>query len=443
MQMSLHDSQGPKGVPYTAAGHRPDRVVVLNDLAFAKGGATGVALASVEYLRRSGVPVTLITGEDASVNLEALADVDVVSVGGRHILDAPRSAAGLQGLYNRDTFRVVRRWIEANDTPNTVYHLHGWSKILSPSVFHALRPVARRLAVTAHDYFLVCPNGGYFDFQNSRPCERKPMGMSCLTHHCDRRSYAHKAWRSLRQALNQYLGELHKDKVSVLAVHEGMIPHLEHGGIQRSQIRTLRNPVTPWRSERVVAESNKTFLFVGRLEPDKGIDLLAEAAVRANVPLRVIGQGPLADMLSSRYPTVELAGWKSRAEIAELITDARALVMPSRWRETFGLAALEGLMSGLPVIASKYAMISQDVVAGGFGLSSDPFDVEDLSSALLRIAHDDDLTRAMSQHAYEHAHRLAYSPEAWTTALLNVYGDMLGARQPREASEFSQALLQA
>jgi glycosyltransferase involved in cell wall biosynthesis len=342
-------------------------------------------------------------------------------------LNSPVSSAGFRGLYNPKAYRTISNWIARNDTPNTIYHLHGWSKILSPAVFFALRPVARRVVASAHDFFLVCPNGGYFDYQSTQPCTRTPMSVSCLTRNCDRRNFTHKVWRSLRQFIGQTFRDIGCDKITVVAVHEGMLDHLELGGIQRSQLRILHNPVTAWRSERVLAEGNTCFVYVGRLEPDKGVDLLAEAVTRAGVKLRVIGQGPLSEMLSARYPSIEQAGWRNRSEIADLIKDARALVMPTRGRETFGLAAMEAMTSGLPVIVSKNAMISDDIHRRGFGFSCDPFDIAALSDTLLRFAQDNDLVQKMSQRAYDGARALALAPEDWVDALLDIYLDVLAS----------------
>jgi glycosyltransferase involved in cell wall biosynthesis len=166
-------------------------------------------------------------------------------------------------------------------------------------------------------------------------------------------------------------------------------------------------------------------MFVGRLEPDKGADLLAEAARRAGVPLRVVGRGPLATPLAAKYPEVEQLGWKSRTEIADLITDARCLVMPSRWRETFGLAAMEALTSGVPVIVSENAMIADDITVGGFGLSCNPFDIDALTTTLQRIASDNVLVATMSHAAYKNAHRLCLAPNDWIDALLSIYGELV------------------
>ena len=107
------------------------------------------------------MPVTVLSGDGGSAALAQLG-AETVALGGQHIMSGNRAAAALRGLYDASTGTALADWIAAHDTPGTVYHLHNWHKVLSPSVFRALRMVASRLLISAHYYFLVCPNGGYF-----------------------------------------------------------------------------------------------------------------------------------------------------------------------------------------------------------------------------------------------------------------------------------------
>ncbi|MEH2557416.1 glycosyltransferase involved in cell wall biosynthesis [Bradyrhizobium algeriense] len=402
----------------------PDRVVIINDVSQVRGGATNVALHSAALLGDSGIPVTYFTGDHGLHSEPRLRNADVVAVGGKHILRTALPRAALDGLYNVSAEQRLAAWIAANDTPGTIYHLHGWSKILSPSVFRALRPVAKRLIVNAHDFFLVCPNGGYFNFRSESPCELRPMSASCLLSSCDRRNYAHKLWRSARQEIRRAVFDF-ASGARVLAVHEGMLPHLERGGIPRARLATLRNPVTPWCPRRIEAERNKVFLFVGRLEEDKGVDLLLAAARDANVRVRVIGSGPLEGKLAGIYPEVEFTGWKSANDMPALVRDARALVMPSRYREPFGLVAFEALASGLPVVVSSSAMIADELSEVGAGISCDPYDRDAFSKALSILASNNELTASMSDLAYANAARFSLTPSEWAQRLVSYYSDAL------------------
>jgi glycosyltransferase involved in cell wall biosynthesis len=406
---------------------RVERVVVINDEAINTGGAAAVALESARLLRCRGVPVTLLAGEAEGALKLGDPGVDFVSLGGVHIMRGARAAAALRGLFDPRTRAALADWIARHDTPRTVYHLHNWHKVLSPSIFAALRPVAGRLFLHAHDYFLACPNGGYMHYPQSRPCGLSPMGARCLLTACDRRHYGHKLWRVARQSVRQHLFDLGDTAARILAVHEGMLPYLVRGGIAETGIRVLRNPVRPWRAARVPAEENSEIFFVGRLEPDKGIDLLAKAAKRAGAPLSVVGDGPLREALARDHPEARLCGWQPREALACLIVKARLLVLPSRWPETFGLVALEALMSGVPVVISALDLIADEIVRGGLGWSCDPYDEAALAAAIERLAHDDAIVAAASRRAFASARRLAPTPAEWCDKLLGLYEDALSA----------------
>jgi glycosyltransferase involved in cell wall biosynthesis len=397
------------------------RVVVINDDSIESGGAASIALASAKLLRQRNIPVTFLSGDSGSNSELRELGVDVVSLGGMHIMEGARGAAAVRGIFNARTRAALDHWINVHDTDGTAYHLHNWHKVLSPSVFSALRRVASRLTMSAHDYFLACPNGGYFNYPQQRPCELTPLGGRCVCTSCDRRHYVHKLWRVARHQVRQRLFDLRDTQAIVLAVHEGMVPYLRRARIAANAIRVLRNPVTPWRNTRIAAERNREVFFIGRLEEDKGVDLLANAARRANVPLRIIGDGPLAARLARDHREVTLMGRRSRDQIAELIGGARMVVVPTRWRETFGLVAFEALMSGVPVILSQYSLAADEVVQLGLGLSCDPHDEDRLTAAIARLSADDIGVREISCRAFSEARKLAPTLEEWGDSLMTLY----------------------
>ena len=402
------------------------RIVVVNDASVAKGGATGLALLSALAFRRRGFAVTLLTG-DTGQNAElAAAGVEIVALGQDRLASSPMHKAFLTALYNGAAKGMISDWIRANDAPGTVYHLHGWAQILSPAAFHALKPVADRLVLSAHDFFLICPNGAQAMLKTGAVCGRTPMSLACLAANCDRRSYAQKLWRVARQAVRQSVFDLGRQAPPVLAIHASMRPYLVRGGLPDACVRVLPNPVRPFLSERAPAERNREFLFIGRLEDGKGPDLAAAAARQAGVTLRIVGDGPMRAKLERDYPEVIFSGRRPWDEIGPLAGRSRALVMPSRYPEPYGLVAAEALWSGLPVIAADTAFLAPDIVAAGAGLACDPRDTPALGAAMRRLT-DDDLVQAMSIKAFENTTDIGLTEHAWVSALLAAYEARLAA----------------
>jgi glycosyltransferase involved in cell wall biosynthesis len=407
---------------------KPDRVVVINDDAVERGGAAAVALASARLLRERDLPVTFLSGSnDVDGDLNARG-VSVAVLGGRHLLERTTGSAIARGLFDPVTNAALASWITANDTPRTVYHLHNWHKALSPSIFVGLRQVAPRLVISAHDYFLACPNGAYFHYPRQRECLLTPNGAACVATACDRRNYGHKLWRVARHGLRHRLFDLTDSEAMVVAVHESMLPLLTRGPISAGRIRVIRNPVTAWRDTRVPAETNREIFFIGRLDGDKGAHLLARAAQHVGARLHLIGDGPLATEIVRDCPSAELLGWRSRDEIAELIGGARIVVSPTLNREPFGLVALEALMSGIPVIVARSSPFAVEIADSQYGLACDPHDGSALAAAIDTLLRDDALVRRMSCRAFAEARRLAPTPTQWCDDLLTLYRSCLGER---------------
>lgn len=397
-----------------------DRIVILNDIAQPMGGATALALLSARLFRGRGLAVTFICGDDGHNDALVGAGVEVVALGQKRLEAAGKATAMIGGLYNAAAEAMIGRWIATNDTPRTVYHLHGWAQILSPSVFKALRPVEDRLVLSAHDFFLTCPNGSQAFLKSGRICPLTPMSTACVTANCDRRHYAHKLWRVARQAVQRRYYQP-RQSPPVLAIHEAMRPFLMRAGIGTERIHTLPNPVTAWTQTRIAAEDNDEVLFVGRLEATKGPDLAARACRAAGVKLRMIGDGVMREQLAREYPEVSFMGRRGPEEIARIARGARLLVMPSRYPEPFGLVAVEALWSGLPVIANDTAFLAGDIVRAGAGLAVAPRDTGAFAAAIRTLFDDDVRCWTASVAGYQRMPDVALSPESWAERLIGAY----------------------
>ncbi len=402
------------------------RVVVISDHSTVRGGAGALARLSIRLLRDRGVPVTFITGDEGADPEFARIGVEVAPFAHRDLLATPRLRAATEGLYNASAMRHVQGWIDAHDTEGTVYHLHTWQQILSPAVFTALAKVSRRTVLHAHDFFLACPNGAFMDYPRDTPCQRTPLGMACLRTNCDKRSYGQKLWRSARQlVVRNALARTEWGRVAV--IHEKMKPFMAKAGLDETKLVTILNPADPLSPARVKAEENENFLYLGRLEREKGIEDAILAARAADVPLKVVGDGPLLQSLKAQGDgRAEFLGWKSKEEISRIARTCRALVMPSRYPEPFGLVAAEATLSGLPAILSDRAFLADQIQAGGAGIACDTADIPALASAMSRIARaGPDEIRAMSERAVLCGRQVSLDQDRWADLLVDCYDGLL------------------
>jgi glycosyltransferase involved in cell wall biosynthesis len=111
------------------------------------------------------------------------------------------------------------------------------------------------------------------------------------------------------------------------------------------------------------ADKEDWFLYLGRIEPLKGIQLALDLVRRTGRHLKVAGQGSLKTV----PPNVEMVGYADFAMKTDLFARARALIVPSRYCEPFGYTAIEAAMSGTPVICPDWGGFTETVVHGVTG----------------------------------------------------------------------------
>ncbi|MEM6679701.1 MAG: glycosyltransferase, partial [Pseudomonadota bacterium] len=365
--------------------------------------------------------VVYLSGDDGDATRLEAAGVRNPGFGARPLLARGRGAAFIEGLWNRAAAGFVADWIAREGRASDIYHLHGWSQIFSPAVFSALASVRERLVVHAHDFFLACPNGAFWDYGEEAACHRRPLSGACLTARCDRRSGAQKYWRAGRHALRQGAFRFGASGPEILLIHGGMTPFFERAGFDPRCLSVLPNPVAEATEPPVAAAENHAFIFVGRLDPEKGALAAARAAAEAGVALRLVGEGQERASIAALTPAPEMTGWLERRAVTEEIRGARALVMPSRYAEPFGLVAVEALRQGVPVILPSHALIAPDCAAAGAGAVYEARELGTLADTLRRLADDDEAVASMSARAPAAAAALATTPIAWRDGLLRAY----------------------
>ncbi len=166
-------------------------------------------------------------------------------------------------------------------------------------------------------------------------------------------------------------------------------------GIAPQRIVTVLNgivdaPPPPLPSPR--SDRPRRVLFIGRLDRQKGFDVLLNAvtAQTSDITLRVIGSPVVGDqaVVGPDRPGVTLLGWCDEARIRHELAWADCVAIPSRW-EGFGLVALEAMRAGRAVIASRVGGLPEVVDHGRTGWLVSPADSAALCAALVSPSSDD------------------------------------------------------
>jgi colanic acid/amylovoran biosynthesis glycosyltransferase len=180
--------------------------------------------------------------------------------------------------------------------------------------------------------------------------------------------------------------------------------------------------------EAVGEEANPPeVLYAGRLSPEKGVLELVEAAAGMN--LVVAGDGPLRN----RVPAA--LGFVPPAELDRLYARAAVVACPSH-REGFGVACLEAMAHGRPVVASGVGGLLDLVVNGETGILVEPGNVQALRAALERLLADPGLRRRMGDAGRRRAAK-HFSWSAVTRKTLAVYARYAGKKSGLGGSDSS------
>ena len=401
-------------------------IIVINDSATFNGGASNVALQSAIGLADRGHSVTIFAAVGpVAPEIQNHARLNVICTEQHEIAHDPnRFRAFIQGIWNRKAAAELAKLLSTRDPKRTVVHAHVWMRALSPAPLVVALDRGFPVTLTAHDFFAVCPSGGFFVHDRKQICVRRPLSGSCLVCNCDRRAYTHKLWRFARTALQNGWFKVaprirHYIGVSQFSL-DVMKPYLPHG----APVSVVRNPVSCSDLGPAPVGENEAFVFLGRFSPEKGAQVFAEAASRANVPAIFVGAGELASDLREKCPHGRFPGWLSGADITATLRQARALVFPSLWLETLGLSAIEAMANGVPVIVADSCAASVLVRNEVSGLHFQSGSVESLVEQIRRLG-DRTLAETLGRNAYQEYWNDPWTLESHTNELLSVYERIL------------------
>ncbi|GJD49485.1 D-inositol-3-phosphate glycosyltransferase [Methylobacterium crusticola] len=397
-------------------------VILVLDHAHINGGQAKVAIESALGLAGRGHRVQVFAAVGPVDPRLAAAGVAVTCLDQPDIATTTSKLAfAAQMLWNGRARDALAQALRGRDPGDTLVHVHAWAKSLSPSVFAAIAEAGLPAVYTMHEFFLVCPNGGFYDYQRHAICHRRPMSRSCVTTNCDMRSYPRKAMRVARHLLLEHAAHWPdgiRDVITISALQEGVVGPLLPPALR---LHRVDNPISVPDLGPKAAPAQGPVVYVGRLSIEKGVGLFAEAARLAGITPVLVGDGPEAEAIRGRYPDAVLLGWRDAAGVREALRDASALVFPSIWYEGQPLTVYEALALGTPVVVSDACAGREAVADGQTGYWFPSGDAAALAERLRRL-RDPATVAALSAEAHRRYWQRPLTLERHLDRLEEVYG---------------------
>jgi glycosyltransferase involved in cell wall biosynthesis len=386
------------------------KVLIIHNEYRIPGGEDVVADREAELLRSRGHHVTRYTRSNAEHDDDGLLG---------------RAVTPIQAVWSRRAHAELTELLRA-DRPDVV-HVHNTHLVISPAALHACDAAGVPVVQSLHNPRLICPAATFFrNDEVCTDCLGKRFAYPGIVHACYRGSRLQTAMAAAVSSIHRGL-KTWRDRVDLYVTFTDFYRDLFVGfGLPAEKIVVKPHFVAPDPGAAAAVDDGYV-LFVGRLQPEKGVETLLEAwRTLPDVPLKVCGTGPLdgsltAAIAAGRLGDVELLGQQDRAEVFRLIKGARLVVWPSLgYSETFGLVAIEAYACGRPVIASRVGVMAEIVEDGVTGLHFDAGDPVDLAAKVRwAVDHPAELQRMGSTARERFEQR--YTADANYGMLMDVY----------------------
>lgn len=332
-----------------------------------------------------------------------------------------KTKAFFSALYNPASIRGVSRILK--EFSPEIVHIHNLYPLLSPSVLPAIRKAGIPIVMTVHNYRLVCPNGLFYNKEGI--CELCAGGQewNCVRCNCED-SFPKSLGYALRNAWARVAGYYTDNVDAFLCLTEFQKRKLVENGFPAERCHVLPNFTEREMDVSAGCEPVKErtgFFFIGRLNRQKGIDILVEAAAKCpDVAFTLAGSADTSFIDTGNLPpNVKWLGVIDDDEKVRAFRKAEALVFSSRSYEGFPMVFLEAMQQQLPVIAPDLAGYPEIIRKGVNGWLFRPGDGGDLARIIRGISGNPVQAEQYGQNGREILYK-EYSSSVWYNEYMKI-----------------------
>jgi glycosyltransferase involved in cell wall biosynthesis len=380
------------------------KILMLHNRYLIPGGEDQCSIAEAALLRDHGHEVQLVEEDN------------------RRVEQLGHARTALRTVWSQESYRQIDELLRAGGFD--ILHVQNFFPLWSPSVYYAASRNHVPVVQTLHNYRLMCANALLFRDQHlCQECLGRFMPWHGVLHACYRNSRTASAVVASMVGAHKLAGTWRKRVARYIAVSEFARDIYITGGLPPEKIVVKPNFIHP--SPVPGGGGGGYALYVGRLSTEKGVATMLEAWESAHdpVPLKIVGEGPLAELViaaARESHGIQYLGAKPLSEVLDLMRSAEFLVFPSEWYETMGRTIMEAFAVGTPVVAAKIGPPATMVVAGETGFHFTPGSVAELREWMERSSLHLAQLRAMRSKARQ-AFEASYTGAANVELLLAIY----------------------
>ncbi|MBI6060427.1 glycosyltransferase family 4 protein [Clostridium perfringens] len=333
----------------------------------------------------------------------------------------------IESIFSIKTYMEIKKIIKNENID--IVHVHNTLPLISPSVYYAARSCKVPIVQTIHNFRFLCP-GATFTRDNKICEECVTKGLKCsVKNKCYRKSRIQTFISAFNLWFNRRIGTYKKIDayIALTDFNKNKMSYL----IDINKIYVKPNFMKSVNYEDN-NECRKYFIFIGRIDKLKGIDILLKAWHEINDKLIIIGKGPDEHYLNNyikkdKSNNIEYLGFKEKKDVLELLKKSKALIVPSQWYEGFPMTIVESFSLGIPVIAGDIGNLSVIIENNVNGCLFKYNDYLKLREVINKIKDDSRILRYLSNNAKKEF-CLKYNEKSNYNILMNIYKDVLGEK---------------
>ncbi|MBK9781449.1 MAG: glycosyltransferase family 4 protein [Anaerolineales bacterium] len=390
------------------------RILKVHNYYVQPGGEDTVFHAEVELLRSYGHEV--ITYVEDNKKIEQM----------------NKAIVALQTVWSFSSYRKIKQILE--DERPSVVHFHNTFPLISPAAYYACRELRIPVVQTLDNQRLICPSANFFGTGNfAWKCLGTNIPWPGVLHACYHNSRLHTGVVASMVSIHRWL-KTWQQMVDIFLCSTNFYKDLFiQSGFPSEKIVVMPHYVRQLPYVSAKDKSGEYALFVGRLDPEKGVETLLEAWRLLKIPLKIRGDGQLTLQAKQfvelhHLNHVEFVGRLSEEELSDLINKARFLIVPSGgYYETFGMVIVEAYSKGVPVVASNLGVTSEIVSDKYTGLlfeSGNPRDLADKAAWMWDHTTEADTMGRNGLEFFENY----YTDKRCYHTLIKVYDELIESR---------------
>lgn len=402
------------------------RILLVNKFHYIVGGSETYYFALKKLLETHGHDVIEFSMQDDR-NIESkYSKYFIKNVDYKNAKGFRKIQIGLNIVYSIEAKKRFEQMVI--DIKPDLVHLNIFQHQISESILDVIKKYKIPTVYTAHELKMICPN--YKMYCHGEICERCKGGRyyQCTLNRCIKDSFS-KSFLCSIEAYVHMVRRSYEVIGKIITPSKFYYNKFREFGVEPTRLSYISNFLEKDMPEiRIQEDYEKYYLYFGRLSAEKGIGTLIRAAVQTGIVLYILGSGEQESCIRTyinehNADNIKLLGFKKGDELASIVGNAKAVILPSEWYENGPYTAIEALQLGRPIIGSDMGGIPELITNNGFVFRSKS--VDSLVMALNEFEKLNTDQRELMKENSRNIFKEYYTPESHYNRLIEVYNELI------------------